>query len=908
MPSRHGLSKCNTMQSCWTRWTVDKLLLIVPFTTIFLRLEGVDTISRIELNGKVLGSTWNMFVEYSFEIPKGLLQETDNLITISIVSPVSYANKAAFDYIKREKYPVPPTSRSALQHGESNVQFIRKMQSSFSWDWGPAFPSMGIWKSAYLEFRQFNSVQIENVVINTILDEETNKWFVNSTVFLSGSSEMMNGMSFLPSTVSYSIDGYPQESMNSTIFRAPEGPDSALRTFSNIFEVKLPSGIQVWWPNGVYTVKKGQGAVDLGRKLYDLQISIRLPHFTLSHYYGLSGRAVKERNNHWMTWTHAMQSDASRYFDQSNNGQREVISRSVSVGFRKVELVMDELRPAGETFYFKINGIAIFMKGSNWIPSNILPELQTKEYVTHLLTSAAAANMNMLRVWGGGIYESEWFYSLADSLGIMIWQDLMFAVAMYPTDDVFINAVKDEVRQNVRRLQHHPCIAVWAGNNENEAALASHWFPETLVNTKRYHDDYRKLYVDVIMPIVHKEDPSRVYLTSSPSNGKKTMEEDFLARDPQDPRYGDVHHYDYFRDGWDWTHYPSARFVSEYGFQSYPSVFSWISAVGKDPLSVPFKPAVSYRNHHPGGDAEMAAMIARHFPMPPVGGLASFTALVYLSQITQAESIRTETEFYRRNRELDVMTGQGKTMGALYWQLNDVWVAPTWASIEFSGRWKILHYYALNMFKPILVSPYVDRDKKTVKISIVSDFLVTTGLLVTIQVFKFDSFVPAFTEVKAFQAPANDAQIVYEVSKEELLKKGNCESSLYCLMRTLYVGTETFVAGDNFLLLSEPKDLILKKAMIMIKDIIKISNDGRHRYLGESETHYSIRLKTNTPTLFVSLSMTHPDLQLGRFSDNGFMMLEPEKVIEFYPKVGNGTIDLMSEEDFRGNIHIRSFN
>lgn len=208
------------------------------------------------------------------------------------------------------------------------------------------------------------------------------------------------------------------------------------------------------------------------------------------------------------------------------------------------------------------------MKGSNWIPADILPERGAdKRRVKHLLRAARDAHMNMLRVWGGGVYESDYFYELADEYGILIWHDLMFACAMYPVFDAFLATVRTEVEQNVRRLQHHASLAIWATNNENEVALVQNWY-STNHERERFAAEYRKLYVDVVLATVGANDRARVCLASSPSNGVvQTLKDDYISQEPQSSLYGDRHYYNYFANAWDWSTYPKARFISEYGFQ-----------------------------------------------------------------------------------------------------------------------------------------------------------------------------------------------------------------------------------------------------------------------------------------------------------------------------------------------------
>ncbi|CAG2181954.1 unnamed protein product [Oppiella nova] len=201
--------------------------------------------------------------------------------------------------------------------------------------------------------------------------------------------------------------------------------------------------------------------------------------------------------------------------------------------------------------------------------------------------------MNMMRVWGGGVYESDLFYQLADEYGIMIWQDFMFACALYPANKEFLDSVQKEVITQVRRLQHHPSIAIWAGNNENEQGLVGWWKPRL----PQYDADYRTLYVNTIGKILDTEDRTRPYVSSSPSNGLESIKENYTAQNPEDSRYGDIH---YYNDGsrlWDWTTFWSPKFASEYGFQSYPSMDSLSEAFSAKELVFPLTPTVQHHQH-----------------------------------------------------------------------------------------------------------------------------------------------------------------------------------------------------------------------------------------------------------------------------------------------------------------------
>lgn len=352
-------------------------------------------------------------------------------------------------------------------------------------------------------------------------------------------------------------------------------------------------------------------------------------------------------------------------------------SKTINVGFRTVELVQEKMSN-GLSFYFKVNDVPIFMKGSNWIPSHILPEKTVnKDTVKELLKATRDANMNMLRVWGGGVYESNYFYSLADEYGILIWQDLMFACAMYPSDEDFLDSVRTEVKFQVRRLQHHPSIAIFATNNENEVALRQDWYG-TNSKFREFAIDYRKLYVETVTDEINKNDPSREVLTSSPSNANYNGDREYgIGMDPQNPHYGDIHFYVVDHNAWKPENFHQPRFTSEYGFQSFPA--GWGEVLREDDNMTDL---IDHRQHHPLKSKPITFLVEENLNVK--FDLLSWEEKIYLSQLSQAMAIKTETEVYRSGRGTFM-----NTMGALYWQLNDVWVAPSWSSIEYNGNFKV---------------------------------------------------------------------------------------------------------------------------------------------------------------------------------------------------------------------------
>uniref|UniRef100_A0A672HV28 Beta-mannosidase n=1 Tax=Salarias fasciatus TaxID=181472 RepID=A0A672HV28_SALFA len=542
---------------------------------VLLVFDGVDTVSTVSLNGIAVGTTDNMFLRYDFSV-RDLLKDGENVLEVRFLSPVLYASEQR----KAHPYRVPPECPPEVQHGECHVNFIRKAQSSFSWDWGPSFPSVGLWRPVRLEaFDALRLVQVSCVPL------------------------------------------YSESSASSTFnppLRVKPQPCSSVNT------VVIWRGIDVklWWPNG-----HGE------QPFYNLTIQ----------------------------------------------GFQDLFSSKVY--FRTVDLYQGQIvGTPGLGFFFRVNGKPIFLKGSNWIPAHSFQDQVTPAVLRNLLQSAVDANMNALRVWGGGVYEQDLFYHICDEMGIMVWQDFMFACAMYPTEADFIQTVREEVLQQLWRLKSHPSIIIWSGNNENEAALATDWFDIPAPQRPTYLKDYVTLYVNNIREIVQEEDQSRPFLVSSPTNGVESEQEGWVAADPYDPLYGDVHFYSYLADCWDWRTFPRTRFTSEYGFQSWPS-FSTLQPISRSEDWSYDSNFSSHRQHHQDGNQQMLLQAALHFHLPNSSEpLRRFTDTLYITQVMQAQCVKTQTEFYRRSRS-EAIEGKGYTMGALYWQLNDIWQAPSWSSI-----------------------------------------------------------------------------------------------------------------------------------------------------------------------------------------------------------------------------------
>lgn len=358
------------------------------------------------------------------------------------------------------------------------------------------------------------------------------------------------------------------------------------------------------------------------------------------------------------------------------------------IGLRLLELVTKP-DDAGLGFKFRVNGREVFAKGANWIPADALPGRITKGGVSKLLQSAVDANMNMIRIWGGGRYEPSWFYDLCDAMGLMVWQDFMFACNLYPSDADFLDEVEKEVEENVARLNHHACLALWCGDNELIGALT--WYDVSRQDRDRYLVNYDRLN-HTIEKALRRTAPDANWWPSSPSPGPLSFGDAW-----HDDGSGDMHFWSVWHEGRDFEHYRdvSPRFCSEFGFQSYPSMEVIRRFAGPEDFNIA-APVLESHQKNVGGNARIAETMFRYFRWPE-----KFEDFVWLSQVQQGLAIKTAVQHWRGLRP--------HCMGTLIWQLNDTWPVCSWASLDHGGGWKLLHHMAREFYRPVAVVP-VPRD------------------------------------------------------------------------------------------------------------------------------------------------------------------------------------------------------
>lgn len=359
------------------------------------------------------------------------------------------------------------------------------------------------------------------------------------------------------------------------------------------------------------------------------------------------------------------------------------------IGLRKMELVTEK-DTAGLSFGIRVNGRPVFAKGANWIPADALAGRISEAATRDLLESAVAANMNMIRVWGGGRYEPDSFYDACDELGLMVWQDFMFSCNLYPSDPAFLSDVATEVRENVARLQHHACLALWCGDNELIGALT--WFPESRADRDRYLVSYDRLN-RTIETALRETDPSANWWPSSPSPGVLNFRDAW-----HEDGSGDMHFWSVWHEGKPFEHYRDVapRFCSEFGFQSYPSMEVIRTFADPQDWNIASPVIESHQRNAspdggPDGNARIASTLFRNFRWPE-----RFEDFVWLTQVQQGLAIKTAVTDWRAKKP--------HCQGTLYWQLNDTWPCCSWSSLDYGGGWKVLHHMAKGFFAPVLVT------------------------------------------------------------------------------------------------------------------------------------------------------------------------------------------------------------
>lgn len=510
---------------------------------------------------------------------------------------------------------------------------------------------------------------------------------------------------------------------------------------------------------------------------------------------------------------------------------------SKRLGLRTLELVRkpDEF---GESFYFAANGVPFFAKGANWIPDDVFAASMTRERYRRSLQDAVDANMNMLRVWGGGLYEMDEFYDLCDEMGLCIWQDFIFACATYPTFDAdWMANVRVEAEQNVRRIRHHASLALWCGNNEMEQGLVGEEWTEYTMSWA----DYKLLWDEMLPEIVGRLDPQTAYWPSSPHTPCGDR------RDFNNPDCGDAHLWSVWHGKmpFEWYRTCQHRFNSEFGFQSFPEPRTTHSYTRPGDRNI----TSAVMEHHQRsaiGNTTIMSYMCDWFRLP-----SSFDMTLWLSQILQGMAIKYAVEHWRR--------AMPRGMGTLYWQLNDCWPVASWSSVDSLGRWKALHYMARAFNAPLLVSGVEDPNKGTVEIHITSDLQQQVPGVVSWRLTSVRGDTLLTGAMPADIRPAGDTLVTTVDLSEELRSSGPRE-----LMLWLELSSQGKVVSTNFVSFARPKHMALEQPGL--RATVADLNDGT----------FQVTLKAEKPALWAWITLSTVE---ARYSDN-FVHVVPGRPVE----------------------------
>lgn len=590
-----------------------------------LHFDGIDTIADLYLNGRFLAHTENMHRE--FEYPVGeFLKEKNNELRVILYSPTEYIRKA---YQEKEL----EGSSDAMR----GFPYLRKAHCMFGWDWGPRLPDAGLWRSVRLlafSGARFDSVYITQkhseglVELELQMDLELTEDGSIRRMTPQGAVRIVNGK---PIQSRYGVSDKEKDAAAAYFWTVTvTDPDGTVRTENGSPQTIKIQNPRLWWPNGYGEQPLYRIRAELYRKNYNGDCLLDVWEKRI----GLRTMTIHREKDEW-----------------------------------------------GEQFAHEVNGVRIFAMGGDYIPEDNLlgriNDVRTRE----LLQQAADAHFNCIRVWGGGHYPHDGFYDACDELGLIVWQDFMFACAVYDLTPEFEENITREFIDNIRRIRHHASLGLWCGNNEMEQFVKEgQW-----VTHPKQKSDYVKMYEYILPKVLETYDPNTFYWPASPSSGG-------AFDDPNGENRGDVHYWDVWHGNKPITEYRKFyfRYLSEFGFQSFPSLKTCETFTEPEDRNI-FSYVMEKHQRNQTANGKIMNYMEQTFLYP-----TSFDTVLYASQLLQAEAIRYGVEHFRRNR--------GRCMGTVIWQLNDCWPVASWSSIDYCGRWKALHYSAKRFFAPLLLS------------------------------------------------------------------------------------------------------------------------------------------------------------------------------------------------------------
>lgn len=529
-----------------------------------------------------------------------------------------------------------------------------------------------------------------------------------------------------------------------------------------------------------------------------------------------------------------------------SDGKNILDQTKVRTGIRTIEVV-NKKDDAGESFYFKLNGVDVFIKGANYIPQHsFVTEVKNDDY-NDLILQAKESNLNMLRVWGGGIYEYDIFYDLCDENGLLVWQDMMFACAMYPGDSSFIDRVKSEVQQQAIRLRNHPSLALWCGNNEIDEGW-NNWgwqkqYEYTAADSLEIWNNYQKLFKDVIPEILSQTDSGRFYWPSSPQYGWGRA---------QSLTHGDSHYWGVWWGMEPFETYTKkvGRFASEYGFQAFPEK-STIQKMARPEEWMLDSETLKCHEKHPAGFQTIKTYMQREYKIPE-----KLDDYIYISQLLQAYGIKTAIEAQRNAKPI--------CMGTLYWQFNDCWPVVSWSGMDYYHNKKALQFFVKKAYNDLLVT--LTDNEKNITVRVISDRNKVVTSRLELQLIDFKGKV-RWEEKRSVTIKPGMNKLIENVDKRLILADESQHKSMVFVAK---VFVDDQLVSQNLLYFKKPKDLALEDPGISY-EIIKQPGG------------VEIKLSTKQLAKNVFISFENCDSRDVQLSDNFFDLL-PGTTVSIFAK------------------------
>ena len=515
---------------------------------------------------------------------------------------------------------------------------------------------------------------------------------------------------------------------------------------------------------------------------------------------------------------------------------KEVASREEAIGLRSIRVVMEDDKD-GKSFYFEVNGKPMFAKGSNYIPGDALLPNMTGERYARLFEDIRAANMNMVRVWGGGIYEDDRFYEEADRNGILVWQDFIFACTTYPHDPTFLKRVSEEAVYNMRRLRNHASLAMWCGNNEIYEGMRYWGWKDKYspVVWKEMTEGYDVLFRQLLPELVAANDPGRFYMHGSPYEANWGR--------PESWKIADSHNWGtwYGQKPFESLDTEIPRFMSEYGFQAFPEMKTIRMFASPEDYELE-SPVMNAHQKASIGNFLIKKTMALYYKVPE-----KFEDLIYAGLILQGQGMRHGIEAHRRHRPY--------CMGSLPWQLNDSWPVVSWSSIDYYGNWKAMHYQIRRAFAPVLVDAI--KEGNNLSYYIMSDRLTDEELTLNLELMDFNGKVYRKQKVDGL-LPANTSKLFYQEPVEQALAG---RDSATTFMHMVVKSKKGEVLSDEIYYFAHPKDQLLPKTPL-------------HWQVKQKKGYCEVTVKADKLARDIFIEVP---VQGVRFSDNFFDLLPGQK-------------------------------